>query len=189
MRQPWMKALLLSCVLLSACRSDPVQYHTLVPLQVAPALSTDVNATLQVERVTVPPQVDRSQMVLRQGANGLQLLDTHWWGASLVEEVQSALTEQLSHERPGPEKGSLRLDIQRFDLVPGRYALIDAKWRLRSVQAANSPSREITCQTTLQAAAGASVDELVKTQQANLMALATLINQTWRSGTRQCPSR
>lgn len=187
MHQPWKVLLLMTSAAISACRSDPVQYHTLMPLQAPLRANSEVQGTLQVERVTVPPQVDRSQMVLRRGTHGLLLLDTHSWGASLVEEVQSALAEQLTRLPPGPAKSSLRLDIQRFDLVPGSYALIDAKWRIRSAQPDGGSSWELTCQTNVQAAAGATVDDLVMAQQVNLKALATLISETWRSGSRRCP--
>ena len=80
----------------------------------------------------MPPQVDRPQIVIRQGNSGLAILETEWWGASLVDELRSALVDQLVNNNP-QRKVSVRLDVQRFDSIPGQYALIDVKWRLRNL--------------------------------------------------------
>ena len=169
--------------MLTACRSDPVHYHTLTPLQAGPARAVQTSGNLTMERLTVPPQVDRTQLVVRQGSNGLAILETDWWGASLSDELQSALVDQLNH-RQFSNKASLRVQIQRFDLVPGRYALLEAKWRLRTAL----PERdlqEVHCQSILQAGAGATVEDLVTAQQSNLKKLADMISESSRG---HCPA-
>jgi uncharacterized lipoprotein YmbA len=80
----------------------------------------------------VPPQVDRPQIVIRQGNSGLAILETEWWGASLADELRSALIDQLNNTS-GRGNVSVRIEVQRFDSIPGQYALIDAKWRLRPI--------------------------------------------------------
>ena len=70
----------------------------------------------------MPPQVDRPQIVIRQGNSGLAILETEWWGASLADELRSALTDQLSNTS-GRGNVSVRIDVQRFDSIPGQYAL------------------------------------------------------------------
>lgn len=87
-------------VLLSACRSDPIRFHTLTPLQTDETTRLS-DVEVQIERINVPPQVDRPQIVIRQGNSTLAILETEWWGSSLVEELASALKEQLSHGRTG----------------------------------------------------------------------------------------
>jgi uncharacterized lipoprotein YmbA len=173
--------------LLAACRSDPVHYHTLTPLLAVPTRAPGSGHELQVERVSVPPQVDRSQIVVRQGANELVILETDWWGASLADEVQSALINQLNAQPNADQKASLRIDVQRFDLVPGQYALVDAKWRIRRAQPGNEKAAELSCRTTLQTAAGAAVEDLVVAQQENLRKLASAISTASRAGARHCP--
>lgn len=171
-------------VLLAACRSDPIHYHTLTPAQPAPG--TRDSANIQIERVSVPPQVDRTQMVIRQGNSGLAILETEWWGATLSDELQSALVDQLSGSASG-RKLALRVEVQRFDSVPGQYALIDAKWRLRAV----GPGEDnllLSCRTTLQTPAGASIDELVLAHQGNVKRLAAAISQAARNTGGGCPS-
>lgn len=172
-------ALIATLALLAACRSDPIQFHTLTPAQLSsPGSTTDI----RIESLIVPPQVDRPQIVVRQGNTGMAILETQWWGASLVDELRSALLDQMVNSNP-QRKLSVRLEVQRFDSIPGQYGLLDVKWRLRS-------SEEIlmTCRSTLQTPSGPSIDELVAAQQNNVKRLAALISQA-ASGTRSiCPS-
>jgi uncharacterized lipoprotein YmbA len=111
-------------------------------------------------------------MVIRQGNSGLAILETEWWGASLSDELHSSLDEQLSN--PGAPKSSLRVDVQRFDSIPGRYARMDAQWRLRNL---GSDARPLTCRSSLQTPAGASIDELVAAHQQNVRQFVDLVEQ------------
>lgn len=171
-------------VLLAACRSDPIHYHTLTPAQPAPG--TRDSANMQIERVAVPPQVDRTQMVIREGNSGLVILETEWWGATLSDELQSALVDQLSGSSSG-RKLALRVDVQRFDSVPGQYALMDAMWRLRAV-GSEETNLLLSCRTTLQTPSGATIDELVVAHQNNVKRLAAAISQAARNTRGGCPA-
>lgn len=175
-------SLLGALLLLAACRSDPIHYHTLLPAQPAPGAHGAAN--IQFEQISVPPQVDRPQMVIRQGSSGLAILETEWWGASLVDELRNALVDQLSSPAIGG-KLSLRLDVQRFDSVPGQYALIDAQWRLRTAEG-ESGKAFLNCRTTVRTPSGPSIDDLVVAHQNNVKRLAAAINQTAK--TDRCPA-
>jgi len=187
MRATFNAPLFMIILLLAACRSDPVHYHTLTPLHSGTPRSTQVGESVRIERVMVPPQVDRSQIVIRQGSNELILLETEWWGASLADEVQSALINELNNRPGGTGKMTLRIEVQRFDLVPGQYALLDARWRLRAGQSADPNSNELICQSVLQQPSGATVQDLVMAQQANLRKLAIIVSDANRTGARRCP--
>ncbi|MGH8379908.1 PqiC family protein [Pseudomonas sp.] len=174
-------ALLGLAMLLAACRSDPIHYHTLIPQQPAPASTVDV----QLERVSVPPQVDRPQVVIRQSNSGLAILETEWWGASLADELQNALVNQFA-TRSGQSRLSLRVDVQRFDSVPGQYALFDASWRLRAAN--GNGGAALNCHSVIQTPAGATIDDLVLAHQQNLKRFTELVSQTARSGASRCPA-
>jgi len=171
--------LIAALAVLAACRSDPIQFHTLTPAQLSsPGSTTDI----RIESLIVPPQVDRPQIVVREGNTGMAILETQWWGASLVDELRSALLDQMVNSNP-QRKLSVRLEVQRFDSIPGQYGLLDVKWRLR-----NGEEILMTCRSTLQTPSGPSIDELVAAQQNNVKRLAALISQA-ASGTRSsCPS-
>lgn len=174
--------LVTALLLLAACRSEPIQFHTLTPTQPGGASG---GADIQIESITVPPQVDRPQIVIRQGNAGLAILETQWWGASLSDELRSALVDQLVNSNPR-RKVSLRLDVQRFDSIPGQYALIDVKWRLRNLGEGDAAS--VTCRSTLQTPSGASIDELVVAHQNNVKRLAATISQATTGTSKSCPS-
>ena len=176
---PLKMTLIAALAVLAACRSDPIQFHTLTPAQLSsPGSTTDI----RIESLIVPPQVDRPQIVVREGNTGMAILETQWWGASLVDELRSALLDQMVNSNP-QRKLSVRLEVQRFDSIPGQYGLIDVKWRLR-----NGEEILMTCRSTLQTPSGPSIDELVAAQQNNVKRLAALISQA-ASGTRSsCPS-
>ncbi|NUU35894.1 membrane integrity-associated transporter subunit PqiC [Pseudomonas sp. C2B4] len=177
---PLKVALIAALALLSACRSDPIQFHTLTPAQLSAGSRS--TAEIQIESLVVPPQVDRPQIVVRQGNTGIAILETDWWGASLVDELRSALLDQMVNSNP-QRRMSVKVDVQRFDSIPGQYGLIDAKWRLR-----NGDDTLLPCRSTLQTPSGPSVDELVAAQQNNVRRLAALISQAASSTQKGCPS-
>lgn len=160
------------------CSSAPIHYHTLVPEQPGQGAARGV----RVEHVSLPPQVDRSQLVVRQGGSGLAILETEWWGANLVDEFQNALQDQLGGPPGAAPRGLLRVEVQRFDSVPGRYALLDATWRLKRA----GGQSELSCHTTVQTPAQNSVESLVSAHQANLRQLATAIARA-AAGQGRCP--
>ncbi|AYG45512.1 membrane integrity-associated transporter subunit PqiC [Pseudomonas sp. Leaf58] len=159
-------------VLLWGCSSTPNNYHTLVPNEPV----RDSGQRIQVARVAVPPQVDRPQLVVRQGQSGLAILETEWWGANLVDEFRSALQDQLGGP-VGAGNTQLRVDVQRFDSVPGRYASLEAVWRLSQPGQAG-----LTCRTSLQTPADNSIAGLVNAHQANLRRLAEAVRGSARQG-------
>lgn len=182
MAVPLKITVLAACLLLGACRSDPISFHTLTPVQPGAGRS---GAEIAIEGITVPPQVDRAQIVIRQGNSGVAILETDWWAATLADELRGALNEQLSAgARQQPV--SVRIDVQRFDSIPGQYALIDVKWRLRQRAEAN-PST-LTCRTLIQTPSGTSIEDLVGAQQSNVKRLAAAINQAAASEAFSCPT-
>ena len=173
-------------LILGGCASEPVNFHTLVPAHPAQPAGPAPAMEIRLEQVTVPPQVDRTQLVIRQGRSGLRVLETDWWGAPLGDEVHSALTDQLSSPPTGTTTrqptASLRVAVQRFDSVLGEYALLDVKWQLKP----ESPGAETRCHTVLKTPAGDTLETLVNAHQNNLSALAALIAEASRGRLRSC---
>lgn len=176
--------LVAALLLLAACRSEPIAFHTLTPAHWSNATQAQAG-DIRIESISVPPQVDRPQIVIREGNSGVAILETQWWAASLADELKSALVDQLanSHAR---QAVSLRLEVQRFDSVPGQYALLDVRWRLRLT--GGSDRSPLTCRTTLQTPAGPSIDDLVVAHQNNLKRFAALVSQTVDTSLKACPT-
>lgn len=172
--------LVTALLLLAACRSEPIQFHTLTPVHHSGA-ALAAAGEVRIENISVPPQVDRPQIVIRQGDSGVAILETQWWAASLADELRSALVDQLASSR---RNVSVRIDVQRFDSVPGQYALLDVKWRLRQT---GEDGRALTCRTTLQSPSGPTIDDLVMAHQDNLKRFAALISQVADRSPSECP--
>jgi uncharacterized lipoprotein YmbA len=184
---------------LAACSSAPTHFYTLVP----PAAGTaDVAASapflLDVMPVGVPAQVDQPQMVVRQGDGGVALLEGRQWIAPLGDEIRSAVAGELSRVLAAqdvhglPHAGSkpvyrVKLDVRRFDSVPGQYALVEAAWSVRK----DDGGPVLGCTGSVREPVGAGYDELVRGHQQALVALADriagMVRRMHDSGTASCP--
>lgn len=92
--------------------------------------------------VGVPPQLDQSQLVIRQGATDAMVLDNDRWLSPLGDEIRSALSADLSTRLATREVSGLvsradalpvlkiHLQVRRFDVWPGQLVKFAADWRL-----------------------------------------------------------
>jgi uncharacterized lipoprotein YmbA len=190
---------------LAACASAPLHYYTLVPPATDPtadtASSRPAMASLPFELlpVTVPAQVDQPQLVVRDGGQGVALLNSERWIAPLGDELRSALSTDLARQLhsedvsalPGNDKPLLRikLDVRRFDSLPGSYALIDGTWSIRLMHGANGQSGTLACASRVSEPVGASYDALVQGHQRAIARLAAQIAAAAQSlGNGQMPA-
>jgi len=186
---------------LAACASPvPDQFYTLsgsntaaVPASSAPA-SAPVAApagTVYIEMlaVNVPAQVKRNQLVVTTGAGQVDMLEHHRWIGPLADEIGHALSLQVSADLgaidvyrtpypPGAAPYRISTNIQRFESVPGQYALIDATWSVRQV------GREavLTCRSVLREPVGQGYEALVVGHRAALAKLGNAISGAVRRG-------
>ncbi len=117
--------------LLGACGSGaPIRYYTLVRPLDAGSPRQGLSG-VELVSVQVPAQADHPQLVVRQGAERVELVETQQWIAPLPEEIRAGLEARLDVRVP-PSAERLRLDLQvtRFESVLDRYALIEAHWQL-----------------------------------------------------------
>ena len=143
MRQPPKRCLLLTplvALLLSACAGQPMKYYTLLAPPAA-AAGTAEAIWVDLMPVSVPVQVDAPQLVVRQGSGQLALLEREQWAGPLDAEIRDALAAELAqragvrdaHTLAAPRGAALyrlKLDVQRFDSIPGRAVHWEAAWSL-----------------------------------------------------------
>lgn len=180
---------------LAACASAPLHYYTLVApaAEAAGGLAGPAGDTLpssgspslpfELLPVSVPAQVDLPQLVVREGGQGVALLDGERWIAPLNDEVRSALSADLARElnsqdvsgMPGNDKPSLRikLDLRRFDSLPGSYALIEGTWSVRMLRGQHPAA--LACTSRINEAVGPGYDALVQGHQRAIGVLAAQI--------------
>jgi uncharacterized lipoprotein YmbA len=135
------------------CASSPVRYYTLTPppdktLPVSePALAIDVRV------VHTPPQLNRSELMVRTGPTEVTLLENERWASPVNDEIKDAVRLEVQRRlgrmtrlRPGLATLTLDIDVQRLEAELGRYALIEATWRATVITGQRSQgARATTC--------------------------------------------
>jgi uncharacterized lipoprotein YmbA len=142
---------LIAAVTLASCASAPTQYLTLMPPPGGAVAS--ISAQVPVVTVTVPSQVDQSELVVRQSDGSLALLQSVRWIAPLADEIRTALALSLSERWAALPAMRINVDVQRFDSVPGQYACIESAWTLT---APGSPAQKFSGRSAIKESVGRS---------------------------------
>jgi uncharacterized lipoprotein YmbA len=137
-------AVLAAGLTLAGCAdTPPTRFYTLSPLEDAPGGTPPANLpelTVGVGPVTLPPYLDRPQLVTRAGGNRMVLADFDSW----VEPLQGLFTRVLGENlalllgtddvlllpqnRDFALDRQVEVDVTRFDVDNVGNAVLDAKW-------------------------------------------------------------
>jgi uncharacterized lipoprotein YmbA len=179
--------------LLAACATTDVDhFYTLNGAAAAPASASPARAGqiyIEMLAVNVPAQVRRKELVVATGAGQVDMLDHHRWIGPLADEIGHALSLQVSGElgaidvyrTPYPAGAApyrISTNVQRFESVPGQYALIDATWSVRRV----GSETVLTCRSVLREPVGQGYDALVAGHRAAIVKLGNAIAAAVRKG-------
>ena len=186
---------------LAGCASAPMHYYTLMAPAaesadepMPPAAESAGASTAAADQgaaglpfellpVSVPAQVDVPQLVVREGGQGVAMLEGRRWIAPLGSELRGALSADLARQLhsqdvsglPGNQQPLLRikLELHRFDSQLGGYALIEAGWSVHVLHAAHGGT--LACSSRVREAVGPGYDALVQGHQRALAQLAAQI--------------
>jgi uncharacterized protein len=175
---------------LAACASAPLHYYTLIAPAGSMAPSGESAGPSGLNRsplpfellpVSVPAQVDQPQLVVREGGQGVALLDGERWIAPLGDEVRGALSADLARELHSQDVSGLpvndrpllriKLDLRRFDSQPGSYALIEGNWSVRVLHG-EGHGGAVACSSRISETVGHGYDALVQGHQRAIEQLA-----------------
>lgn len=189
---------LLAAALAGCSTSPPVHYYTLLTPEAGQGASTAGTQgdgkppyLLDVLPVSVPPQADQPQIMMREADGVVAAYYSDRWTAPLSDEIRGALSYNLVRDLGvldvqsinAPANAALwrvQVDVQRFDAMAGAGAVLDATWRVRPV---NLPGRTLLCRSLIQIPLdGASPARAVAAQQKATVALAATIASGIRSG-------
>jgi uncharacterized lipoprotein YmbA len=132
--------LAIAAALLSGCKSPPTSFYTLSPDASIERSSDALTGAVVVGPVTVPDLVDRPQIVTRVSDNEVALNEFARWGEPIRSGVATTIAADLarllgsdhvsvsSQTVAGTESWRVRVDIVRFDSMPGEAVAIDALW-------------------------------------------------------------
>ncbi|MDA3913530.1 PqiC family protein [Oleiagrimonas sp.] len=189
------------CLLLAACSSAPMRFYTLVPQGAAPVhTSSGVAYRFALLPVTIPAAIDQPQLVIRQSDDRMAVLDGERWIAPVDDQIRSAVSDQLQRRLDTadvyglPNTGAMpvyriKLDVQRFESVPGQYASIAAGWSVRSP----GGTRVLACTSRIREPVDTTgYGALVRGHQRALQVLAdhiaTTVQQLAQGGHADCPA-
>ena len=170
-------------IALFGCRSASTHYYTLLaPGGDAPAPASN-ELQLDVLPVDVPPDVDRAEIVVREGPGEVTPVDTRAWIAPLPHELRRAFSDDLARvlgardisgltPTAGVPTYRVKLAVQRFESVLGDHALIEA---VSTVREATGSTPALVCSHRAREAAHAGYDGIAEAHQKALVAIATQI--------------
>ena len=136
--------------------------------------------------LTVPAESDQTAIGVSQEDGLMLVLEFDRWIADLSSHLQSAVSVDMTSQLGMPPVQNLgtasldksvtrvQLDVQRFDMVPGRQVSLAAVWRMQFA----APAATLICHAELQEAVESGVSAMVLGQQKNIRQLSALMSQT-----------
>jgi len=188
----------LGAALAGCSTSPPVHYYTLLTPDAGQESRAAARSDggkppflLDVLPVTVPPQADQPQIMLRESDGVVAAYYSDRWTAPLSDEIRGAVSYNLVRDLGVVDVQSInapanaamwrvQLDVQRFDATAHGEAVLDATWRVRPM---NLPGRTLLCRSVIHVPLdGATPARAVAAQQRATADLAATIASGIRAG-------
>jgi uncharacterized lipoprotein YmbA len=127
---------------LAACSSQHDRFYALRTLPDAPPAPAAGYSTHVLLTLSLPPLVDRRQMVIQASGDQVVILEHERWASTLSELVAGTLSRDIEQRRPdilvadrtfdqtGGTPVRMRVDIVRMSARLGGSAAIEAHWRI-----------------------------------------------------------
>jgi uncharacterized lipoprotein YmbA len=136
------------------CTSATVRYYTLTPPPDKTLPASETTLPIDVRVVHTPPQLNRSELMVRTGPTEVTLLENERWASPVKDEIKDAVRLELQRRlgrmaglRPAFTRLTLDIDVQHLEAELGRYALLEASWSATSSATGqrNNGARATTC--------------------------------------------
>jgi len=128
------------CVAASCASTPEPRYYVLEPLAESPARPA-LDRPLFLDSVSIPPQLDRPQMVVSRGAGEVTIDDGHRWAAPLQADITRVLARELASLASAPVQTEpaavppgcdrVTVHIVAMDSRLGQDASLEATWEAR----------------------------------------------------------
>jgi uncharacterized lipoprotein YmbA len=156
----WLTALA-AAALTAGCASAPSRFYTLRSTATADGQPA-APCTVLVGPVTVPPSVDRPEMVVELTPNRVEVDEFNRWAGPLDDAVARVVAGDLSVLLAAPEVSPaplanfrpdyrVTINVQRFEAVAGRSVLVDAVWAVRATTDGSTRSGRTTADQPVRA--------------------------------------
>ena len=117
------------------CTSAPVRYYTLTPPPDKTLPASETTLAIDVRVVHTPPQLNRSELMVRSGPSEVTILENERWASPVKDEIKDALRLELQRRlgsmtelRPALAKLTLDIDVHHLEAEFGQYVLLEASW-------------------------------------------------------------
>jgi uncharacterized protein len=114
------------------CTSAPVRYYTLTPPPDKTVPAAQTTLAIDVRVIHTPPQLNRSELMVRTGPSEVTLLENEQWASPVSDEIKEAvrleLQRRLGRTPPAFARLTLDIDVQQLEAELGQYALLEASW-------------------------------------------------------------
>jgi uncharacterized lipoprotein YmbA len=131
---------------------------------------------IRLDRVTIPPELDRKQLVRRVDSTRLQIVEDHRWAAPLDDMIHRVLSDNLAARLPpglvtdpnepplGEGRLSLSVDIQELYADETCAVTLRASWVLKRPNAQSTRANEETQTPASGACSGAAAQPAAMSQ-------------------------
>jgi uncharacterized protein len=141
-RMPFLCTAAAFVVLMASCAIRADRFYALKPLPDAARTPAGTLSTHVILNVSIPPVVDRRELVLDDSNGRVSILEHERWAAPFAEQVSDALARDLeqrrsdivvadrSFDRAGTPQVKIRVDIVRMSAQRNGRATLEAHWRI-----------------------------------------------------------
>jgi uncharacterized lipoprotein YmbA len=189
MRRITVRLLLIVCIATATgCASAPARFYTLDSTARADDV-TALTSAIIVGPVTIPASVDRPELVVQVAPNRVDIDEFNRWAAPLNDSIARAVAGNLARLLGTPDVAvaplanfradyRVTIDVQRFESVPGRNAVIEAVWAVRPAMGGDPQSGRTVAHEAVQ---GDTYDALAAAHSRALVTLSGDIAATIRA--------
>lgn len=188
----------LACaVALAGCAASNSQYYSLQTVSDSrPKAVNSIADAINVQSVSIPAQVDRPQLVLTGRTDGaVSVMNDSLWVAPLADEIRLAVASRLGQQLGVPDVNGtgapdglplwgIKLNIQRFDALYGKYVQVQSSWRLSHRPEKKGDGLPVVCSANVQVSAVGGVDATVRAYQHALVLVSDAIAAQVEAGRR-----
>jgi uncharacterized lipoprotein YmbA len=166
------------------CTSAPVRYYTLTPPSEKTWPASETTLAIDVRVVHIPPQLNRSGLMVRTGPTEVTILENERWASPVNDEIKDALRLELQRRlgrtaglRPASAKLTLDINVQQLEAKLGRYAVLEATWSatLSGTGLPSNGARAATCTFQANEKIHTGYAEIAEGYQREIAALADAI--------------
>ena len=134
----------LTALVVGCSSSPPSRFYTLSAA--SGVAGTPSNVSVAVGPVSVPPIVDRPQIVVSMGSNQVRLEEFNRWASPLQSNIARVIAENLTallgttrvtlfpQSTSADAEYRAIIDVQRFDSMPGEAVMLEAVWIVRRMK-------------------------------------------------------